>query len=177
MLKDKIKENHTKAEKSKFMKMMFSGEVDTVLYKNYLQNQLLCYSKLESLCLEKHILDGIESIQRAALIQKDIDELDSSISTQILPATISYLNHLDNLDSQGLLAHLYIRHFGDMYGGQMIKKMVPGSGSMYSFEDKDLLIATLRPLLNDNLADEANAAFTYIINFFEELVQHYEQNI
>jgi heme oxygenase len=65
---------------------------------------------------------------------------------------------------------MYVRHFGDMYGGAMIAKKVPGSGMMYYFEEKEELKEKLRSLLNDDMADEANRCFEFAIRLFEELV-------
>jgi hypothetical protein len=56
-----------------------------------------------------------------------------------------------------------------MYGGQMIKKVVPGSGAMYEFENKKELIEKVRAMLTMDLADEANVAMQFAIDLFEEL--------
>ena len=92
---------------------------------------------------------------------------------QLSNVTSEYANHIENLmlneDVDGLIAHMYVRHFGDMYGGAMIAKRVPGSGKMYQFEDKEDLKVHLRGLLNDDMADEANRCFGYAIRLFEEL--------
>jgi hypothetical protein len=41
---------------------------------------------------------------------------------------------------------------------------------MYEFEDKENLKASLRELLIDDMAPEANICFEYAIRLFEELV-------
>jgi len=56
-----------------------------------------------------------------------------------------------------------------MYGGQMIKKHVPGSGSMYNFIDVDNLKQTVMAMLHDSMADEANSCFEFAMQLFEEL--------
>ena len=73
-------------------------------------------------------------------------------------------------DTLALVPHMYVRHFGDMYGGAMIAKKVPGMGMMYKFEEKDLLKAKVRAILTDDMADEANICFEYAIRLFGELV-------
>jgi len=75
-----------------------------------------------------------------------------------------------NEDVDGIISHLYVRHFGDMYGGAIIAKRVPGSGTMYQFENKEEMKQNVRLLLNDNMADEANKCFAFAIRLFEELV-------
>ena len=56
-----------------------------------------------------------------------------------------------------------------MYGGQMIKKVVPGSGTMYEFDNKKELIEKVRAMLTLDLAEEANVAMQFAIDLFEEL--------
>ena len=51
----------------------------------------------------------------------------------------------------------------------MIKKRIPGSGTMYDFDDVESLKATIRSKLNDDMADEANICFKYATELFEEL--------
>ena len=33
-----------------------------------------------------------------------------------------------------IMAHIYVRHMGDLSGGQMIRRKVPGLGKMYKFD-------------------------------------------
>ena len=64
---------------------------------------------------------------------------------------------------------MYVRHFGDMYGGAMIAKRIPGSGMMYKFENVDTLKTTVRGMLDDSMAPEANRCFEFAIRLFGEL--------
>jgi hypothetical protein len=57
-----------------------------------------------------------------------------------------------------------------MFGGQMMKSKVPGSGKMYEFEgDMRELIGSVRAIQNDDMANEVNKGFQYIINILDEL--------
>jgi hypothetical protein len=57
-----------------------------------------------------------------------------------------------------------------MFGGQMMKSKVPGSGKMYEFDgDMRELIGSIRAIQNDEMADEVNKGFQYIINILDEL--------
>jgi len=107
-----------------------------------------------------------------------MQELEEQHGFVFDPATISrttaeYATHIENLqkaeDLDALTAHMYVRHFGDMYGGAMISKKVPGLGRMYGFKDKEGLKTKVRAILNDDMADEANACFEFAIRLFEEL--------
>jgi len=87
-------------------------------------------------------------------------------------STKDYLNYCENKDKpEDLIPHMYVRHFGDMYGGAMIAKKVPGLGMMYKFKDKEGLKEKVRAILNDDMADEANICFEFAIRLFEELVE------
>ena len=60
-------------------------------------------------------------------------------------------------------------HFGELHGGQMIKKRAPGSGKMYDFVEPRALIKETRTRLHDGMADEANRAFEFAMQLFKEL--------
>jgi heme oxygenase len=64
---------------------------------------------------------------------------------------------------------------GDLYGGQMIKKVVPGTASMYDFSNRKELIDALRQKLDVAMAAEANECFVFAIELFTELAN--EHNI
>ena len=175
-LKELTHTNHTKAEAHPFTKLLVTGEMPKQIYADYLYNQLPAYHKLETLCAECGLLDGLSGIQRSQAIINDLDELlPECPDVQIYPNTINYINYLHALTRQELLAHLYVRHMGDMYGGQMIKTKIPGNGSMYDFSDRKTLITKLRERLSDDLAPEANRCFQQIFLVFNDLAN--EHNI
>jgi heme oxygenase len=62
---------------------------------------------------------------------------------------------------------------GDLYGGQMIKRVVPGDATMYDFENRKELIDALRKKLNVSMAAEANECFGFAIDLFTELANEY----
>jgi heme oxygenase len=68
------------------------------------------------------------------------------------------------------MAHIYVRHMGDLAGGQMIAKRVPGAGRLYKFEEPDALKEAIRARINDDLAEEANICFDFAIRMFKELM-------
>ena len=170
-LKDAIKENHDKAEQHPFVKVLLSGEIPVPVYADLLFNQLLCYSKLESLAKHFGLLEGVEPICRAEHIESDLIELGGS--SKVYPSTNAYLEYLDTVSPNLLLAHIYIRHFGDLYGGQIIKKAVPGSGKLYQFDDREGLIAKIRERLTGVLGDEANRAIEFSLQLFEEIANEH----
>jgi hypothetical protein len=60
---------------------------------------------------------------------------------------------------------------GDLSGGQMIAKRIPGSGKYYQFGDEpEKIKEAIRSKLDDSLADEAIICFDYAARFFEEMM-------
>ena len=172
-LRDHIKENHDLAEEHPFVKLLFSGGVSTRLYADYLLNQYLMYVKLETLLEYYGLLEGVETVKRSKLMLDDFHELRSN--AKIYDVTYKYVRYLDTVSKENLMAHMYVRHFGDLFGGQLMKKVVPGSGTMYQFEERSQLIKELRSRLNDDLAEEANRVMLWAIELFQELAD--EHNI
>lgn len=174
-LKDLTWENHKRAERSGFAKILLSGDITPQLYHKYLINQFYNYNLLEMKLRSRGFPPALQGVYRAEWIRTDINELEEtyglcyseSLLTKSTVEYISYIDTIDDLDT--LVAHMYVRHFGDMYGGAIIKKRVPGAGRMYDFVDKENLKADLRALLSDDMAEEANVCFDYAVKLFEEL--------
>jgi len=173
-LKELTWENHQKAERTEHARKLLKGMTPEE-YHRYLYNQYVQYAALESIAKTEGVLDGIEGIARAANILADMTELEEEHDIQrnvdlLCPTVGNYVAHVMGLEeSDDILAHLYVRHFGDMYGGQMIRKRNPGSGKMYDFDNVDELKATVRAKLNDEMANEANRCFEFAMKLFEEL--------
>ena len=68
------------------------------------------------------------------------------------------------------MAHIYTRHMGDLSGGQMIRKKIPGKGKLYDFQDPDGLKKAIRERLNDDMADEAKICFEFATKLFQEMM-------
>ena len=131
----------------------------------------MIYGSLESLTN----LEGIEDIRRTKRIGIDLKELEKTqglkrTKEQLQPSALEYINYLPTLDNDELMAHIYVRHFGDMYGGQMIKKRLDfTSGTMYDFDNVEDLKMKVRSMVGEDMADEANICFKYAAKLFEEL--------
>ena len=171
-LRDHIKKNHDLAEEHPFVKLLFSGGVSTPIYADYLLNQYLMYVKLETLLEHYGLLQGVEAVKRSKLMLDDFHELRSN--AKVYNVTYDYVRYLNTVSKENLMAHMYVRHFGDLFGGQLMKKVVPGSGAMYEFEDRSNLIKKLRERLDDSLADEANRVMLWAIELFQELADEHD---
>lgn len=170
-LKELTWEVHQRAERTEFARKLIKG-LSPEDYHKYLYNQYMIYSILENAAA--NLVPELKSINRAEKIYADLRELEKehAIGTTpalLMPVVRDYERHVINLDREGILAHIYVRHFGDMYGGQMIRKRNPGSGTMYDFDNVEELKATVRSMLNDDMATEANRCFEFAMQLFEEL--------
>lgn len=174
-LKELTHEQHKNAERSLFVKKLLKKEVTPYQYYVYLSNQFLMYTVLESCASDAGILTGIEEIKRGNAMAKDLQELEKEHGFEIpvhLKSTDEYMRYIYKIseDPEKLLAHVYVRHMGDLSGGQIIKKFVPGSGMHYQFDaDVNDLKERVRAKLHDGLADEAKVCFNMIKGFMEEL--------
>lgn len=175
-LKDLTWENHKKAERTLFIKRLLKRQLTTYQYYTYLCNQLVAYSLLEHYALQEGVLTNIEKIVRTDKIAKDIFELEQQNPSFRVPgcykSTNKYLERLNAIknNSDALMAHIYVRHMGDLSGGQIIKKYVPGPSNHYEFDcDVNELKDLIRAKLSNNLADEANNCFVLIQDIFDEM--------
>lgn len=175
-LKELTAEKHKSAERKEFVKVMFSGNIHPDFYATFLANQHPLYEFLEVNAMLHRLLAGMpEEIRRAPAINEDFQELwgEREEKPTLLPVVDEYLQYIMKLqhnDPEKLMAHIYVRHMGDLSGGQMIAKRVPGSGKFYQFNEPDVLKESIRAKLNDSLADEANICFDFAIKLFEQLM-------
>jgi heme oxygenase len=178
-LKDLTWKYHQDAERTSHARKLLNGMIPAEYHK-YLCNQYEIYLALEAQAEVNGVLVGIEGIKRADKIFADVLELENqhpflslsnnSFGKLICSATVEYIMYIRKLTNcDSLLAHIYVRHFGDMYGGQIIAKRNPGSGTMYEFENVEQLKTTVRARLSDDMADEANVCFQFAIQLFKEL--------
>ena len=169
-LKELTSDLHSEAERKTVAQLLASGEISRELYTIYLYNQFSIYD-----ALEQHVdIPSLEGIKRADSIREDyawhlINSKNSII--KMMPSTREYVNYVSNFqkNSPQTLAHVYVRHLGDMFGGSMIAKNIPGPNNYYKFKNRGQLIKDLRELLDDSMADEARVCFQYAIRLFEEL--------
>lgn len=175
-LKELTAKKHREAETQPFIKVLFSGKINPDLYATYLFNQHPMYDVLEAFARANGILDDMPDVRRALKINEDFRELWGNRAERPaeLAVTKDYLDHLKNLSQtkpELLLAHVYVRHMGDLAGGQMIAKKIPGKGLMYQFQDAEALKTAIRAKLTEDLADEANVCFDFAIRMFQEIME------
>ena len=175
-LKEITKDLHHEAETTKFAKMLLSGKIAKEDYRNYLYNLMAVYDPIEWYCQRQGFLVTMPDLPRLKAIYADFQELDDGSYCYLTPATLEYQAYLHKLGNDEfrkhlIKAHLYCRHMGDLFGGQIIKKQVAhiSSGKFYDFENADAMKMAIRVTLTDDLADEARVAFEWAIKMMRDL--------
>ena len=74
---------------------------------------------------------------------------------------------------------MYVRYLGDLKGGQMIAKRVPGEGLYYKFEDPEALEYSIRRELREDeeFVDECKKCFTFATQSFENIKDYIEETM
>jgi len=175
-LREITKDLHHEAEKTKFAKELLSGKIEKDRYANYLYNMLAIYDPVEWYSSRQGFFVNMPDLPRLKSIYADFIELDNGEYRYLTPSTIEYVQYLHKLGNDPnhkhlIKAHLYVRHMGDLNGGQIIKKQVAhiSSGKFYDFENPDQLKVQIRQELDDSLGEESCVAFQWAIKIMRDL--------
>ena len=178
-IKDFTLEQHKNAERQEFVRTLMSGNIDHNLYATYLYNQLQCYVELEKWANHNGLFRQTPGLQRAENIHKDYAKLWTKSEKPIITqSTKEYVEHINTItdDPEKLYAHIYVRHLGDLSGGQMIAKKVPAK-RYYDFgangkEWKRIVKEIINNYLNayeKNVVPEAKLCFNFATRLFGEM--------
>lgn len=174
-LRELTAEKHKNAERTLFAKKLVTGSLSQEEYANYLWQMVLIYNGIETAANSQGFLKNLPDIERTHKIYQDCIELvGTNHQLKWLPVTIEYYQYLlalnyDESRRHLVKAHLYCRHMGDLFGGQIIAKKIPGQGRFYQFKDAENLKTAIRAELTDDLGEEANVAFDWAIKIMEAL--------
>ena len=177
ILREHTNEKHRAVENTDFVQYMLHGNITADDYAVYLQQFHAIYATIENYAEQAGMLIDLPDIKRADRIRLDIEEQGYPVlpEEQLLPAVQKWCQRIRELNDTGrqdqIFAHVYVRHMGDMYGGKVIAKRVPGSGRSYEFADRPGLIKAFDAKLSMDLLDEALLAFDLAGNLFTELQQ------
>jgi len=177
-LKELTMKQHHNAERQKFAGVLMSGKISGSAYLRYLKNQYYCYY-----LLEHHTKFNLpdDRLKRSENILSDIHELqyilseeinDENMANALTESTLQYGTYVDNIKTkEDFMAHVYVRYLGDLRGGQMISKKVPGSGKYYEFDNPDELANSIYSNINNEMVDEAKKVFDYATKLFIEMYE------
>jgi len=170
-LKELTKEQHARAEGTLFMKAVFDLSLPMELWRDYTYQKELWYKEIESAANRVGLLDTLPGIERASLIQNDYQEMmtnrlgDFHTYRSVSKDYVIYIRSLTDVND--IMAHLYTWHMGDLFGGQMIKKIINAPSTHLDFENSQDLMTNMRAMLTDDMAAEANRAFEWAIMILE----------
>lgn len=164
-LKEATAEKHKLAERMPFNVRMFKGELSVKEYVHYLTQQASIFQILEQIGIPH------QSLLRLKNIFEDIQELTPKVSDKLpsLKSTEKYGLYLQKLTYEQALPHIYLHYLALMFGGQMMKSKIPGSGRMYDFDNMMEAAGSIRSVQKDEWADEVNKGFDFMIEIFDEL--------
>ena len=166
-LREATTEKHKLAEIMPFNIKLLEGKLSTEAYVRYLYQMSKIYKSIEDR-LSNELPMGL---LRANNIIKDLAELDETYTDyqKLNVSTNDYSKYLRSISVENLWAHVYLNYMALMYGGQLIKRNCPGSGTIYDFENKSQLIDYIRLKQVNIDPKEVNNGFDYIINIYHEL--------
>lgn len=172
-LKELTAEVHKNAERQAFVIEIFKGKVEPKRYAEFLYNQHAIYDILEATAMMHGLFNDMPTVRRAPNIMEDFNELwGTDEKPELKLSTKKYMDHIFKIreDIDKVMAHVYVRHMGDLSGGQILKKKVPGSGKLYQFDDDVQAIKEkIRSKCKDSMADEAKICFEYATELFKEM--------
>jgi heme oxygenase len=173
VLRDYTNEKHREAEDTPFVQYMLHGNITADHYAVYLQQMQAVYAAIETHAERAGLLEGFPDIRRSQYMLEDLAELGYDTDVELLSSIQRWCDHIESLSNSDqrdlIMAHVYVRHMGDMYGGKAIAKRVPGAGRAYGFQDRPALIKAFDARLHVGLVDEALKSFQFAIDFFHEL--------
>lgn len=170
-LKDLTSAKHAEAESTPFMKAVFARTLPFDLWVDWTYQKWLFYGAIEGAAGANRLLGDLPDLRRAFYLAMDYAEMNGNNPRHdFRPIVVDYYNYLLSIskDPNKIMAHLYTWHMGDMFGGQMIKKIVPGAHRNLEFEDARTLMTNIRSKLDDSMGDEANVAFDWAIRMMRD---------
>ena len=163
-LKELTWDSHQAAEGTPFMQAVFKKRMPVLVWGNYTFQKSVIYNTIENVCRYNKLTLDILDIERSVQLYLDAQEILGDMSVvRVRPITGEYSRYLLSLvnEPERILAHLYVWHMGDLYGGQMIKKVLPPPHRNLEFTDVEGLKTGIRAKLNDTMGAEANVAFEW----------------
>lgn len=175
-LKEITADLHDLAESTPFMKAVFAGTLPLMVWEEWTYWRTLFYKSIEEKCESANLLEDIKGIKRANYLFQDLLEMRNGTwvpsEHSNNPALQEYLDYIETITPQQALAHLYVWHMGDLYGGQMIKRVIQApTHYALDFTNPDLLKNNLRAKLTDDLGPEARIAFEHAIKMLNAVYQ------
>lgn len=171
-LKELTSAKHAEAESTPFMKAVFAKTLPKELWADWTYQKTLFYGGIEGAAGACGLLHDMQDIRRAFYLWQDFDDMWDKDTTRpdFRPVVVDYYNYLLSIskDPNRIMAHLYTWHMGDLFGGQMIKKIVDAPHRSLEFSNPKELMTAIRSKLDDSMGEEANVAFDWAIRMMRD---------
>lgn len=121
---------HSNVERAGVMADLVRGRLERARYCLLLRNLHAIYLVLDEALAPVAAAFPLAELRRSAALEEDLEFLVGSGWRQqltIVPSTARYVLHLETLragQSMMLIAHGYLRHLGDLSGGQLLRGRV-----------------------------------------------------
>ena len=201
LLRESTKDIHRSVERSRFVNDLFSGRVSASQYAAYIEALTSVYAVLESELLKSSALHGFvrdffeSRLFRIHALEKDLkywrqyvgEVPRSSHVERVVEGYTSRIRWVSANRPTSLLAHSYVRHLGDVSGGQILGRKLaryhPSDHGLffYDMEGVDIcccktryrkgldLMGTLYYSHRDGICREAQVAFEWNARLFSSL--------
>lgn len=157
-LKDYTQHKHNEIENNSLSKLIFAGEITKEQWDMYVRQKCFVYTLIEQL------YPMPTDLQMRSRLENDVAHYDSVL----LSNTSTYLDHLASIDQALLPAHIYVHYMGELFGGQILKRMIPHENTTHmNFDNKKECVAFIRDIIDnrhEELTCEANKAFDFMMS-------------
>lgn len=163
-LKSQTQHLHSKAEMHPFNQNLMNGTLSQSNYLRWLYCQKNVFEAIENRVKLPH-----KSLQRAPKAALDISSRTGEDFS--VDASDRYVNHINEIDSDHILPHVYLNYLALLFGGSMIRAKVSGTTHIFKFENTKECIASVREIEKDTgkWVDEVNLGFLLWIDIFDTL--------
>lgn len=173
ILREYTRDSHVLVESTKFMRAIFERKLPLQLWYDFMYQKSLFYEVIEDTAEASKFTEDMLEINK----QNDLrTELSAQSETfHYRDATVKYYQYLNTIPigDRRILAHLYVWHMGDMYGGQMINRVLGTNSASLTFPNRAQLIQKLEQKLDIDLVDEAKVAFEWA----NKILQSYDADL
>jgi heme oxygenase (biliverdin-producing, ferredoxin) len=137
-LRERTRLLHVRAERTGIVREVLAGRASRQGYALLLRNLLPAYARLEAGLEEHRLAPGVRAfaqpaVYRSHALAADLEVLcgaDWRSALPLLPAGARYARQVGRAargDGARLIAHAYTRYLGDLYGGQILRRLLARS--------------------------------------------------
>lgn len=191
LMRERTSGSHSQAERSGFIADILHRKADRRGYALFLRNLLPAYEQLEQGLMQHADHPVIEvfvrcNLARSAALRADLARIhgaDWECSLELLEAGSLYADCIAQAaltDGLLLVPHAYVRYFGDLSGGQVLKRLIGKSLSLPAEALTFYDFAMDAEILKDELRDAIDLAGTMtcdLESLIAETTLAFEHNI